>query len=125
VIDDIQALMAAWLRAVRDRDVEALGEMVTDDVLVIHPNGRSTAGRDALKADYARFFATHTAEQTVTSEETIISGNWAFDRATMHTTMTPVGGGDTREVDSRTLTILHRDESERWRVARVIAVIAA
>jgi len=40
----------------------------------------------------------------------------------MHTIVTPVGGGDARQVDSRTFTILHRDESGRWRVARVVPV---
>ena len=120
---EIRAVLAAWLRAVRDGDSAAVAELATEDVVVIHPDGRTVIGRDALKADFARFFKIFRIDQDVTSEETVVSGDWAFDRATVHTTVTPVTAGEARIVESKVFVVLCRDDPGEWRVARTIAVL--
>jgi ketosteroid isomerase-like protein len=61
--------------------------------------------------------------QRIEFEETIISGDWAFDRAAVYTTITPRYGSATNTFASRTFTILRREASGEWRVARAMGVI--
>lgn len=52
VTSSIAAVRQAWLDAVRAGDAERLAAMVTDDVVVVHGNGRCVHGRDELKTDF-------------------------------------------------------------------------
>ena len=50
--------------------------------------------------------------------ETIVCGDWAFERGIESMTVTPIGGGLSRTASQRALLILRRDASGRWRYAR-------
>ena len=114
-----------WTAAVEACDVELLGRLMTEDIVVIHGNGRMVCGKEAVMNDFARSLEEFSIQQTVDSEETILAGEWAFDRAKVHTAITSRKGGDTREFDSRTVTILRKQSGAGWRVARVLGVIRA
>jgi ketosteroid isomerase-like protein len=66
--------------------------------------------RDAL----ARFDVV----QRFDAVETVICGEWAFERGVERMTVTPIGGGTPRSASQRALLILRRDASGRWRYAR-------
>jgi uncharacterized protein (TIGR02246 family) len=122
-MEEIRQVALRWTTAVEAGNVEQLGRLMTDDIIVIHGNGRIVSGREAVKADFVRSFQSFCLKQSVESEEIVIAGDWAFDRARVHTTISPLKGGDTKEVDSRTLTILRKEGSRGWCVARSIGVI--
>ena len=122
-IQEIRRIAARWTAAVEAGDVELLGRMMTEDIVVIHGNGRLVCGRDAVIDDLARSLEEFSVQQTVESEETIVAGEWAFDRAKVHTTISSRKSHDTRQFDSRTVTILRKQSAAGWRVARVIGVI--
>ena len=96
---------------------------MTEDIVVIHGNGRLICGREAVMKDFARSLQDFSIQQRVESEETIVAGEWAFDRANVHTTISSRKGGDKRQFDSRSITILRKQSGLGWRVARVIGVI--
>jgi ketosteroid isomerase-like protein len=96
---------------------------MTDDIVVIHGNGRALSGREEVIADLARSFERFRVRQRVEFDETIIAGDWAFDRARVHSSITPRDGGATREFDSRTITLLKRAAFGEWAVARTIGVV--
>jgi uncharacterized protein (TIGR02246 family) len=89
----IAALRQAWLDAVKSADVERLASLVTDDVVVVHCNGRCVHGRDELKRDFFQAFDRFTIGQTVSSAEIVFRGRWAFEIAEVKSTLTPVRGG--------------------------------
>ena len=111
-----------WSTAVANADIAALGELMTDDIVVIHGNGRMLQGKEAVTADLVRGLADVRIVQSVRSEETVVTGEWAFDRASVQTVITPRSGNESKQWDSRTVTILRRDHSGQWRVARAIGV---
>ena len=43
-VSQVLAVQRDWLAAVRAKDINALMKMVTDDIIVIHPNGRLCEG---------------------------------------------------------------------------------
>lgn len=120
----IRQVAHQWTAAVEAGDVEQLGRLMTDDIVVIHGNGRMVAGREAVMADFACSFEDFRVKQSIESEEIVIAdGGWAFDRARVHTAMSPRTGGETKEINSRTLTILRKEGSSSWCVARSIGVV--
>jgi hypothetical protein len=52
--------------------------MVTDDVVVVHGNGRCVRGRDDLKMDCLKGFEAFSIEQSVSTAEVGVRGRWAF-----------------------------------------------
>jgi len=125
--DDEVALIAEvvgrWAAALADGDVPALAALMTDDVVVIHGDGRVVEGRDAVADDLARSLASMRILQRIHSEETVVAGEWAFDRAAIETIVTPRPEGPSRRWDSHVLTILRKDGAGRWRVARTMGVV--
>ena len=125
-MDEIEAIRrttAQRTAAVEAGDLELLGCLMTGDLVVIHGNGRLVCGKEAMTNDFARSFQGFTVQQTVESEETIVAGQWAFDRAKVHTTIKPRHGGDKKEFESRTVTTLRKESGAIWRVARTIGVV--
>ena len=118
----IRQVSLRWTEAMGRADIEQLRQLMTDDVVVVHANGKTLIGRDAVAAHLARSFADFRIQQRVHSEETIIASEWAFERAQVHTTMAPRHGGASRDFLSVTVTIL-RNDGLGWRVARTIGVI--
>jgi ketosteroid isomerase-like protein len=76
-----------------------------------------------LGDDFRQFFAKFRVDQTVSCEETIVAGEWAFDRSRVSTKLVPVTGGEPSQIDSRVVVILRRDPDGSWKVARTIAVL--
>jgi len=110
----------AWIAAVRAKDVDALMEYLTDDIVMMHPNRPAVIGRDANRADLVAAFDKCSVEQTVETDEVVVAGEWAFDRSRATTILTPVSGGVPVTARSKTITILRRHPDGPWKIARVI-----
>jgi len=121
--DDIKELQAAWINALKAADIDRLMSMVTEDVVAAHPNGRTTHGKQELADDFRRFFRNFRMDQTATSDETIVAGEWAFDRASVSTRIVPVAGGEPSQVNSEVIVILRRGTGGSWKIARTMGVL--
>ncbi len=119
----IRELRERWTKAIAEADMRELGRLVTDDVVVVHGDGRCLSGREAVLADLASSFERVRVTQRVEPQETIVAGEWAVDRSRVRTTVAALAGGDRREYDSHAITVLRRVGPADWRVARVIGVV--
>src|SRR5262249_39167057 len=89
----IRRLRDDWIEAVKGKKVDRLIELVTDDVVVIHPNGRTTTGKEQLRTDLVASFVRMTiCNQTIEWDELMVSGDLAVERARIKTTVLPTGG---------------------------------
>jgi len=121
--DDIKKLQAAWMNALKAADIDRLTSMVTDDFVAAHPGGKTTRGKQELADDFRRFFRNFRMDQSATSEETIVAGEWAFDRACVSTQIIPVAGGEPSQVNSEVIVILRRGTNGSWKIARTMGVL--
>ena len=121
-VSKIRHVSQRWTEAMALADVEQLRQLMTEDVVVVQGNGQTLGGKDAVAVHLARSFVDYRIQQRVEPEETIVADEWAFERARVHTTVTPRRGGKPRQFHSVTLTILHNDR-HGWRVARTIGVV--
>ena len=62
-------------------------------------------------------------DQSATSEETVIAGEFAFDRASVSTRIIPVAGGQPSQVNSEVIVILRRTVDGLWKIARTMGVL--
>ena len=119
----IAAVRQAWLEAVRSADVERLASLVTDDVVVVHGNGRCVHGREELKADFLKGFEAFSIEQDVSHAEVVLRGRWAIETAEVASRITPRRGGEMMEVRSTTVVALTRQADGSWKVGRVLGLV--
>lgn len=119
----ITTLREAWLAAVKSADVDRLASLVADDVVIVHGDGRCVLGRGEFKADFLKAFESFRIDQKVVDPEIRIHGNWAFEIATVESTLTPLRGGETKRVITTTLVCLRRPPDGSWKVARVMGLL--
>jgi uncharacterized protein (TIGR02246 family) len=114
----IAALHASWMGAVAAGDADALRDLLTEDYEVWANAAVPIAGRDAAVLAMRPALSRFRIEQRFEAIETVIAGEWAFERGTEFMTATPITGGDTQSMTQRALVILRRGDDGRWRYAR-------
>jgi ketosteroid isomerase-like protein len=93
-----------------------------DDAVLLPPEEEPIVGKEFIRPRYQSLFDHSQLEVFSTSEETIISGDWAFERGTTSGKITPKGKGQdlTRIVDDQYLLILHKQPTGSWKIARLM-----
>jgi len=123
VAASVASVRQAWLDAVKAGDVERLAAMVTDDIVVVHGNGRCVRGRDELKTDFLKAFESFWIEQNVSSAEVVVRGRWAFEIAEVESRLKPQGGGESTQVHSTTIVALNLQSDGSWKIGRVLGLL--
>lgn len=119
-ITSILAVRDAWIAALKAKDIDGLMSLLTDDVVIMHPGRASVVGSAANRADLAAVLTNFDVNQEAVSDETVLMGEWAFDRSRAVTRLTPIAGGDCIVSRSKAITILRRRSDGAWQIARVI-----
>jgi len=120
---EITALREAWLAAVTSADAGRVASLATDDVVVVHGDGRCIRGKDELKADFLKAFESFRSHQRVLDPKVTIRGDWAFEIAKVESTLTPLGGGEARCVVTTTIVAMRKQPDATWKVARVVGLL--
>ena len=121
-VDDDRAAIAAlrgrWVAAIRARNPDALIDLLTDDYEVWSNGAPPFIGprvaADGMRAALEKF----EIEQAFEPVETVVCGEWAFERGVETIVATPRDGGDATTVTRRALLILRRGADGNWRFAR-------
>jgi ketosteroid isomerase-like protein len=111
-------LRTAWVAAVAARDPDALRALLTDDYEVWANGAPPVCGVEATIVAMRGAMQRYQIEQSFEPLETVVSGDWAFERGIERAVVTPVGGGPSQTMTQRALLILRRDAEGLWRYAR-------
>ena len=117
-LEAIDALRDAWVAAVATGDAGALHDMVTPDYEVWAHGAPALAGPDAVVAAMRAALARYVITQSYEPIETVVSGDWGFQRGIERIRAVPLDGGPVNDVMQRGLLIVHRGDDGRWRYAR-------
>jgi ketosteroid isomerase-like protein len=109
---------AAWIAAVAANNPDALRPLLTEDYEVWAHATASLHGIDAAVAAMRAALERYHIEQSFEPIETVIAGDWAFERGVERMTITPIGAGSTQTLAQRALLILRRGADGNWRYAR-------
>ncbi len=111
----IRELVDSWITASKARDLPALIDMMTDDVVFMTP-GRPPFGKAEFAADSERMKGA-TIDARAEVQEIEVFGPWAYVRNRIQAEMTFPGQAP-RRMSGYAMTILRKDADGRWRIAR-------
>ncbi len=112
---EIRELIDSWIAASKARDLPALLDMMTDDVVFITP-GRAPFGKAEFAADSARVKGLEIDAQADVQEiETF--GPRAYVWSRIQAALT-APGEDPRRMSGYAMSFLRKEADGRWRIAR-------
>ena len=114
----IDALRDRWVMVVASGDVRALADLVTPDYEVWTHGAPALTGPEMVVATMGAALAKYFVSQAYEPTETIVAGDWAFQRGIERIRVVPKEGGPAQEHTQRAMIILRRGADGRWRYAR-------
>ena len=118
MVSQLAALHTAWVGAVARGDVSALRELLADDYEVWAHGAPPLRGAEVAARAMGAAAERYAIDQRFEPVETVVAGDWAFQRGIERMRVTPRAGGEPRVQEQRALLILRRGEDGRWRYAR-------
>jgi uncharacterized protein (TIGR02246 family) len=97
-----------------------LAALHTDDAIWMPPNEPALVGKEAIHTWAQGLFEQFTVEETVTTEEIRVAGDWAFLRGTYTFTMTPKAEGEMQEETGKCIHIVQRQPDGSWKYTRLM-----
>ena len=113
----ISDLRRREIQAAEAGDVEELLSLRTDDFTAMPPGQNPVSGKEAVFAFLSGMFEQVSLEETVVSEEIVVSGDLAYDLGTFTGSATPKAGGDPMELDGKYVWIARRENDGSWKYA--------
>lgn len=110
----------AWLDAMKANDGEALGRIVTDDVVLMPPNEQPVVGRVSIVQwfdDVVR--QARTSDVQVPDREVIVAGDYGIERGSYVWTINPPNDSPLK-LRGNFLAIYQRQADGEWKVTRNI-----
>jgi len=108
----------AYVAAINSNNLDSLLAMFTDDVVYLSPHEPAVVGKAAVRPWGEAYLKAYKIHWDKTTEDFIISGDWAFERYSYKEFDIPQGGGPQLEDTGKGLNVYHHDADGTWRVAR-------
>jgi uncharacterized protein (TIGR02246 family) len=123
---EIRRLVADWMEATKQGDVQTVLGLMTDDVVFLVP-GQEPMRKPAFEASFKKLAAPSGAAPRIDGvseiQEIKVLGDWAFMWTKLKVTMTPTGGTPMVRT-GYTLSILQKQNGQ-WRLARDANLLSA
>jgi uncharacterized protein (TIGR02246 family) len=117
----IRTLVAVWMQASQQGDLDTVLSLMTDDVVFMVP-GREPFGKDAFRNQSGAMQGMKMQGQSEIRELKVLDG-WAYARNHIALTITPPGGEPMRRT-GYTLTLFRKEADGRWLLARDANLLA-
>jgi uncharacterized protein (TIGR02246 family) len=114
----IRDLVARWHSATAADDVDTVLGLMADDVVFLVVGHAPMRGRSAFERGLRKLMTTHRVESTGEVQEVAISGNLAYCWVQLTVSIVPRSGGNAVTRTGSALSILRKQPSGSWVVAR-------
>ncbi len=106
-----------YLKAINDGDIDTLASLTTEGHMMISSGGAPLAGKKALVDALTRAFQTTDFDESWAPEETVVSGDLAYQRGTFVVVAKPKAGGAESRITGNFLRI-YRKVNGAWFMVR-------
>jgi uncharacterized protein (TIGR02246 family) len=113
------AIMDSYAAALRANNVEALVALYASNGVFMRDNMPAVVGREALRAAYREVFATLKVDLGFTIQETEVSGDMAWLRATSSGRIRVLATG-MESAEAFNLVVIFRREAGAWKIRNYI-----
>ncbi|HEY0342190.1 MAG TPA: DUF4440 domain-containing protein [Steroidobacteraceae bacterium] len=110
-----------WLQAINTGDIEALSALTADEHITYPPNHPPVVGRVANDGVNGLTFDQYRVNDHWYPAETVVFGDWAFERGAFTSDATPKAGGQPLRFSGNYLRILRRQPDGGWKMIREMA----
>lgn len=117
--ETISRIREAVEEAEKAGDVTRMTPFFAADIVLMAPGFPPIEGAKAVEDFMAGFFDQFYVNVRYTSDEVVVSGDWAFDRGSAHQILRPKDGSPEVAEEAKYLWVYSRDESGSWKHARV------
>lgn len=107
-----------YLEAINEGDIELLASLTTEDHMMIASGGAPLAGKQALLDAMVGAFERFEFDEVWAPEETVVSGDLAYQRGTFVVVATPKAGGDSSRLTGNFMRIYRRQPDGSWLMTR-------
>jgi uncharacterized protein (TIGR02246 family) len=107
-----------YLAAINRADIEALADLTTEDHMMVMSGGEPLAGKQALVDAMTGAFERFEFDESWTPEETVVSGDLAYQRGTFVVVATPKAGGEPARTTGNFMRIYRRQPDGSWFMVR-------
>ncbi len=90
---EIRRLIAAWISATQDGDVDTVLSLMAPDVVFLVAGQPPMAGRDAFATKLRALLGGHTISAHSEVDEVLVDGDMAYSRTTLAVTVKQKNGG--------------------------------
>jgi uncharacterized protein (TIGR02246 family) len=106
-----------YLKAINDGDIDTLAALTTEDHMMISSGGAPLTGKKALVDAMTRAFENNKFNESWEPQETVVSGDLAYQRGTFVVEATPKTGGERSRSTGNFLRI-YRKINGTWFMVR-------
>jgi uncharacterized protein (TIGR02246 family) len=121
----IRALIARWIAAAREGNVDEVLSLVAPDAIFLMPGQPPMIGQDAFASSMRTMLADHTIDSTSEVDEVAVSGDMAYCRTRLSVTVTSKHGNLPLQRTGHTLTILRKGGDGKWLLTRDANMLAS
>lgn len=107
-----------YLAAINEGDSDALAALTTDDHMLISSGGAPLVGKQALIDAMTSAFARFDFDESWAPEETVVSGDLAYQRGTFVVIAAPKAGGEPSRTTGNFMRIYRRQPDGTWLMVR-------
>lgn len=115
---EIRSVIARWHDATAEGDVDAILELMAEDVVFLVAGHEPMRGRQAFADGLRSLLKSHHIESSGIVQEVVVSGALGYSWTQLKVSMTAIAGGDTMVRTGSTLSIFRKEPSGAWVLAR-------
>ena len=121
-VEAIKGVIEQLVESYTAGNLDSFVNSFTDDAVCMLPNRPPVIGKDAWRADMHRRFERSTvSDMDSTSEEIVVSGDWAFEWHNESAIYTSKETGESRQAFNKGVFIFRRQVDGSWRIARYVS----
>ena len=114
----IRGLIAEWHRATAAGEVDAILDLMADDVVFLIAGRPPMAGRAKFEAGLRELLKTNRLDSSGDAKEIVVSGDLAYSLTRLTVRMRPLAGGEAIARTGFTLSIYRKYPDGKWRLTR-------
>jgi uncharacterized protein (TIGR02246 family) len=120
----VRTLVADWHRATAVGDVEAVLQLMAEDVVFLVAGQPPMRGRRIFENGLRGLLTSHRISSTAEVQEIEISGDLAYCWSILNVKITPTSGGSTVVRSGSAISILRKQSTGSWVVVRDANLLA-
>ena len=116
----LEELLSSVVAAFNAADSAALAKSYTEDAVLMPAGVPIAVGREAIQSFNQRLFDQSAARQSITTEECVVLGDWAFARGTFTAEISPKAAGEGQALSGKWVNLFALQPDGAWKIARHI-----